>query len=99
MIRRPPRSTRTDTRVTYTTLFRSAVRAGWGKGIPGAGGRLSTEQTRGRRVTLATPGGMDVRRAAPLVHNPHDLITPTTFYRTRTHRDGDRKSTSLNSSH
>src|SRR3546814_12873402 len=26
MIRRPPRSTRTDTRFPYTTLFRSAVR-------------------------------------------------------------------------
>src|SRR3546814_1578342 len=28
MIRRPPRSTRTDTLFPYTTLFRSAVRAG-----------------------------------------------------------------------
>src|SRR3546814_15890185 len=28
MIRRPPRSTRTDTLVPYTTLFRSAARAG-----------------------------------------------------------------------
>src|SRR3546814_4205562 len=31
MIRRPPRSTRTDTLFPYTTLFRSA-RAGWPKG-------------------------------------------------------------------
>src|SRR3546814_19539040 len=29
MIRRPPRSTRTDTLCPYTTLFRSAVKAGW----------------------------------------------------------------------
>src|SRR3546814_12579238 len=29
MLRRPPRSTRTDTRVPYTTLFRSLDRAGW----------------------------------------------------------------------
>src|SRR3546814_10794818 len=28
MIRRPPRSTRTDTLFPYTTLFRSAVRSG-----------------------------------------------------------------------
>src|SRR3546814_14280066 len=29
MIRRPPRSTRTDTLFPYTTLFRSAMRAAW----------------------------------------------------------------------
>src|SRR3546814_1645105 len=29
MIRRPPRSTRTDTLFPYTTLFRSAGDAGW----------------------------------------------------------------------
>src|SRR3546814_10089141 len=29
MIRRPPRSTRTDTLFPYTTLFRSAALAGW----------------------------------------------------------------------
>src|SRR3546814_4247597 len=32
MIRRPPRSTRTDTLVPYTTLFRSQQRAGRGIG-------------------------------------------------------------------
>src|SRR3546814_16190426 len=32
MIRRPPRSTRTDTRLPYTTLFRSAI--GFVAGIP-----------------------------------------------------------------
>src|SRR3546814_11409203 len=36
MIRRPPRSTRTDTLFPYTTLFRSPVRCGfaalWGRG-------------------------------------------------------------------
>src|SRR3546814_10605390 len=30
MIRRPPRSTRTDTLFPYTTLFRSAPGASWG---------------------------------------------------------------------
>src|SRR3546814_5524583 len=29
MIRRPPRSTRTDTLFPYTTLFRSGARQGW----------------------------------------------------------------------
>src|SRR3546814_4171432 len=37
MIRRPPRSTRTDTLFPYTTLFRSGLRA-----YPRAGGRLAT---------------------------------------------------------
>src|SRR3546814_19395165 len=31
MIRRPPRSTRTDTRFPYTTLFRSLLGLPWGK--------------------------------------------------------------------
>src|SRR3546814_10462505 len=46
MIRRPPRSTRTDTRFPYTTLFRSRQRRGQnhvhrqaGQSFPGAGGQ------------------------------------------------------------
>src|SRR3546814_7913860 len=37
MIRRPPRSTRTDTLFPYTTLFRSASVPGGDGGIAGAG--------------------------------------------------------------
>src|SRR3546814_15454650 len=37
MIRRPPRSTRTDTLFPYTTLFRSVVGAGNVAGAAGAG--------------------------------------------------------------
>src|SRR3546814_5005240 len=33
MIRRPPRSTRTDTLFPYTTLFRSGVEAGGPRGV------------------------------------------------------------------
>src|SRR3546814_15893975 len=33
MIRRPPRSTRTDTLFPYTTLFRSPGRAPWGSSV------------------------------------------------------------------
>src|SRR3546814_19085362 len=36
MIRRPPRSTRTDTRFPYTTLFRSVNRRGAAGNIPGS---------------------------------------------------------------
>src|SRR3546814_5941519 len=35
MVRRPPRSTRTDTLFPYTTLFRSAVSVGAGPNIDG----------------------------------------------------------------
>src|SRR3546814_15375549 len=44
MIRRPPRSTRTDTLFPYTTLFRSGV----------AG--LETDPVDGRMIVLAVPG-------------------------------------------
>src|SRR3546814_606550 len=54
MIRRPPRSTRTDTLFPYTTLFRSAQGDGDGSGRPGAArGRLRRRADRprpGRRV-------------------------------------------------
>src|SRR3546814_15043144 len=38
MIRRPPRSTRTDTLFPYTTLFRSRRRQGWPPSGLGVGG-------------------------------------------------------------
>src|SRR3546814_10740441 len=50
MIRRPPRSTRTDTRFPYTTLVRSGGRAGsggrWWDGSEGAGRRPKGIRTR-----------------------------------------------------
>src|SRR3546814_4386764 len=42
MIRRPPRSTRTDTLVPYTTLFRSFDLAILGKDAPPGGGQRAT---------------------------------------------------------
>src|SRR3546814_1618612 len=54
MIRRPPRSTRTDTLFPYTTLFRSVrpssggVRAQWRQPGGGAGGALAGRLLRGR---------------------------------------------------
>src|SRR3546814_7419465 len=44
MIRRPPRSTRTDTLFPYTTLVRSVRRV---DGIPGQGGALRMDHARG----------------------------------------------------
>src|SRR3546814_2919296 len=50
MIRRPPRSTRTDTLFPYTTLFRSIRRLGWphqpSSAHPNAGSMKPTQPTR-----------------------------------------------------
>src|SRR3546814_20277559 len=52
MVRRPPRSTRTDTLFPYTTLFRSVGRAE----IDGHIGRHETHQTREHRVVTSPTG-------------------------------------------
>src|SRR3546814_6298082 len=59
MIRRPPRSTRTDTRFPYTTLFRSGILASCLTGIA-----LSIRRPRGGcglsgRTLLSGPTGVD----------------------------------------
>src|SRR3546814_931795 len=54
MIRRPPRSTRTDTLVPYTTLFRSGARGGERPAQTAAGGRHArqcrAEGSRGKKL-------------------------------------------------
>src|SRR3546814_3884427 len=55
MIRRPPRSTRTDTRFPYSALFRSA-RLDRGRGIPATGA-----QHRGRARQASASGSADLR--------------------------------------
>src|SRR3546814_21027943 len=59
MIRRPPRSTRTDTLFPYTTLFRSFLRAGFG-------GEAEVDR---RRRAPARFGGFD-RLHVPLLGPP-----------------------------
>src|SRR3546814_3563630 len=69
MIRRPPRSTRTDTRFPYTTLFRSRRLNQRHEGHVGIrGNRNRTEQLWGklgchedRRWTVCTPNDSDRR--------------------------------------
>src|SRR3546814_9031447 len=59
MIRRPPRSTRTDTLLPYTTLFRSA-------GVEGAAGNAVRPQyDRRRRSFRARHANGPVRRLCP----------------------------------
>src|SRR3546814_10036085 len=60
MIRRPPRSTRTDTLFPYTTLFRSLVRA---VEVTREGERSATPAERVVGVVVAG-GGADVEREA-----------------------------------
>src|SRR3546814_13959441 len=67
MIRRPPRSTRTDTRLSYTTLFRSDRHP-----VAGAGGQCAAARPRPRgdgagapsRPAAPRPGRALVARAA-----------------------------------
>src|SRR3546814_15319817 len=62
MIRRPPRSTRTDTLFPYTTLFRSLVVARRGSAARGAG--LSARSP----LRLGTAGGRQRRDDGPDGH-------------------------------
>src|SRR3546814_20967023 len=59
MIRRPPRSTRTDTLFPYTTLFRSRdeeiAAAGIGKALPDPGGAEAIAVGLDRRAARRTP--------------------------------------------
>src|SRR3546814_16431663 len=64
MIRRPPRSTRTDTLVPYTTLFRSLLAHRLGGGQRSAGGR-ELHADGGARLTIQ-PAGEVVALAADL---------------------------------
>src|SRR3546814_16468965 len=91
MIRRPPRSTRTDTLLPYTTLFRSCGRARERTARPRRVNRDST----GRVVALLVAAGRGARSG---------LNGPKQYHRiggraVLAHAIADRKSTRLNSSH
>src|SRR3546814_8242041 len=102
MIRRPPRSTRTDTLFPYTTLFRSPLAA------PSAPGKRAVRD----RVQVALGIAREAeglqqrrRRAAQhlLGHQLADADPLVAVVRIRDHvgvlAKADRKSTRLNSSH
>src|SRR3546814_9369823 len=106
MIRRPPRSTRTDTLFPYTTLFRS---------LPGADlGRIGAhlfpvdEKVLGVLLHLVGPINLPHRRgerpvepALPRPHSARHAEVPLARHRGKIARavHKDRKSTRLNSSH
>src|SRR3546814_15814733 len=95
MIRRPPRSTRTDTLVPYTTLFRSHA----SEDISGATGHLAPWPG------LAGHGWLLMGKVSFLWASPHCSLgaahgTPWVGWSEAGRGPGrDRKSTRLNSSH
>src|SRR3546814_20767276 len=98
MIRRPPRSTRTDTLFPYTTLFRSCEVPDDHVPAPPAGNR-----NRGCGMSALYFEDFAVGRRFDCESVRLDVDEITTFARLYDpqpfHTDPDRKSTRLNSSH
>src|SRR3546814_14686810 len=88
MIRRPPRSTRTDTLFPYTTLFRSSNRGDLAVARPAVGDVLGA--ARGAAVEQNHVGVAGVHLVERCPDAPMIMIVGAA---------GDRKSTRLNSSH
>src|SRR3546814_5441968 len=106
MIRPPPRSTRTDTRFPYTTLFRSTVlrhpqRMGKGAALRSGFAQARRFDMQGV-VTMdgdGQHGGADIPRLIDAANrNPRCVIVGARL-RKRATQPVDRKSTRLNSSH
>src|SRR3546814_1935753 len=70
MIRRPPRSTRTDTLFPYTTLFRSVGRLGSGRPTGSRPGRTPAARSPSGRCGRAGTGRGRIRRS-PAPIEPH----------------------------
>src|SRR3546814_11864773 len=114
MIRRPPRSTRTDTLFPYTTLFRSRFVPGdegliWGPGFTrqqesryfSQKRKIPTGLRSARQHAAAHQEFVDCMRALPsLADGPYDERLPPAHVTAGTHaRHADRKSPRLNSRH
>src|SRR3546814_17111632 len=87
MIRRPPRSTRTDTLFPYTTLFRSVERVG--------GNMLYVIH----HQPAARGSYFSVLCTYPIGSGRPIRIHPNSSHGTNQGKETDRKSTRLNSSH
>src|SRR3546814_10762854 len=111
MIRRPPRSTRTDTLFPYTTLFRSRVRDR--RASRSAIRRVMAAQIRGAcferkhrdaRIGAAWQTGCKMRKDDPMTYaitglDPEPFAPLFAMSDAELAALGDRKSTRLNSSH
>src|SRR3546814_15809444 len=85
MIRRPPRSTRTDTLFPYTTLFRSSKKADRQTGSSGGPARRRATSVLRRGRSIRNPARRRGRKGRACLCGRNVEI--------------DRKSTRLNSSH
>src|SRR3546814_18225456 len=97
MIRRPPRATRTDTRLPYTTLFRS-----FGPFAPYHSLTITSEP-RGGAHFVPSDKVASVPSASAHQQTENGCAEPQSNDRSMRHERGtwkrDRKSTRLNSSH
>src|SRR3546814_7073769 len=77
MIRRPPRSTRTDTLFPYTTLFRSAERgrAGRGRLLSHGERRIGSDLVSETRKTTSSTNGSAKDADAPATESGPRLVT------------------------
>src|SRR3546814_19281998 len=77
MIRRPPRSTRTDTLFPYTTLFRSAERgrAGRGRLLSHGERRIGSDLVSETRKTTSSTNGSAKEADAPATESGPRLVT------------------------
>src|SRR3546814_11312393 len=97
MIRRPPRSTRTDTLVPYTTLFRSSgrnVKAAEALSLGIVDAVSEAGLIEAAIAAAAALAGHDLRRTGSLAVPPSDAVEVE-----KATSKIDRKSTRLNSSH
>src|SRR3546814_17863413 len=93
-IRRPPRSTRTDTRFPYTTLFRSASQPPMtGQGMMGQGNMMQGDQG------MMNMMGQMREMMATCNEMMQGMMAKRESERPNGQLQEDRKSTRLNSSH
>src|SRR3546814_14690239 len=99
MIRRPPRSTRTDTLFPYTTLFRSAG-ADHGRLADGGSGGQDRQLDRGAQELSRREGDLGDVSMSDLGFTHIALVVQDIERSIAFYADyADRKSTRLNSSH
>src|SRR3546814_16670198 len=99
MIRRPPRSTRTDTLFPYTTLFRSLKIA---EIHPAGYPTVVAQENMGKKIEDATKGELKFRMfAGGVLGSEKEVFEQVQIGAVQMTRVslGDRKSTRLNSSH
>src|SRR3546814_20140226 len=89
MIRRPPRSTRTDTRFPYTTLFRSRL----------LGMALDIDVELRRHEVAPHHVGFQLGHVDAVRRESPERLVERRRHVAHVEDEGDRKSTRLNSSH